>query len=59
MMFSTREKQEISEKVQQILREMNHPELPESEIVFELIVAGKGRCGQSKIRNDDAAERRE
>lgn len=39
-MFSVRQKREIAEKVQQILRETNHPELPIGEISFQLNVAG-------------------
>jgi hypothetical protein len=39
-MFSVRQKREISEKIQQILRETNHPELPEGEIQFTLEVHG-------------------
>lgn len=39
-MFSVRQKREIADKVQQILRETNHPELPEGEIQFHLHVAG-------------------
>jgi hypothetical protein len=33
-MFSVRKKREIADKVQQILRETNHPELPAGEIDF-------------------------
>ena len=33
-MFSVRQKREIAEKVQKILRETNHPELPDGEIQF-------------------------
>ena len=39
-MFSVRQKREISDKIQQILRETAHPELPEGEISFALHVAG-------------------
>lgn len=39
-MFSVRQKREIADKVQAILRETNHPELPEGEIVFSIHVKG-------------------
>ena len=39
-MFSVRQKREISEKVQTILRETGHPELPDGEIQFKLLVHG-------------------
>ena len=39
-MFSMRQKREIADKVQQILRETKHPELPEGEIQFKLHVDG-------------------
>lgn len=39
-MFSVRQKREISDKIQKILRETNHPELPEDEIHFNLTVRG-------------------
>ena len=39
-MFSVRQKQEISAAVQKILRDTNHPELPDGEISFELHVDG-------------------
>ena len=39
-MFSARQKREISEKIQQILRETKHPELPKDEIQFKIHVDG-------------------
>ena len=39
-MFSMTQKREIAEKIQQILKETNHPELPEGEISFHLHVDG-------------------
>ena len=39
-MFSVREKRLISDAVQKILRETNHPELPVREIRFHLCVVG-------------------
>ena len=43
-MFSVRQKREIAEKIQKVLRETKHPELPaEGEITFELKVLGNNR----------------
>jgi hypothetical protein len=40
-MFSIQQKREISEAVQKILRDTNHPELPATEIQFQLNVLGR------------------
>jgi hypothetical protein len=53
-MFSIRQKIEISEKVQQILRETNHPELPKEEIKFLLHVEGEEPWSWADIRNNGA-----
>jgi len=39
-MFSVRQKRDIADAVQRILRETNHPELPKGEITFNLFVQG-------------------
>jgi len=51
-MFSVRQKREIADKVQEILRETNHPELPEGEIKFRLIVDGAEGWSWADIRNN-------
>jgi hypothetical protein len=53
-MFSVRQKREIAEKVQQALRETNHPELPDEEIQFVLRVCGKEAWSYADIRNNGA-----
>lgn len=53
-MFSVRQKREIADAVQQILRSTNHPELPEGEIEFRLHVAGAGPMAYADIRNNGA-----
>jgi len=54
-MFSVRQKREIAEKVQTILRETNHPELPEGEIEFRLLVRGaEPGISWADIRNNGA-----
>ncbi|KKN05333.1 hypothetical protein LCGC14_1088540 [marine sediment metagenome] len=54
-MFSVRQKREISEAVQQILMETNHPELPhDSEIQFQLHVNGISKMSWADIRNNGA-----
>ncbi len=39
-MFSVKQKRMIADSVQKILRETNHPELPASEIQFQLHIEG-------------------
>ena len=53
-MFSVRQKRDIAEKVQQILRETRHPELPEGEIEFCLHVKGAESWSWADIRNNGA-----
>jgi len=55
-MFSVRQKREISEKVQTILRETNHPELPKGEIEFHLHVDGKESWSFADILNNGAVK---
>ncbi len=55
-MFSVRQKRDIAEKVQAILRETGHPELPEGEIPFQLRVSGAGCLSWADIRNNGAVE---
>ena len=51
-MFSLQQKQQISEAVQNILKETKHPELPESEIKFLLHVNGTESWSWADIRNN-------
>lgn len=51
-MFSVRQKREISDKVQAILRETGHPELPKGEISFNLHVDGAESWSWADIRNN-------
>ncbi len=51
-MFSVRQKREISEKVQKILQDTNHPELPEGEIKFSLHVDGKEDWSWADIKDN-------
>lgn len=53
-MFSVAQKRAISEAVQRILRETNHPELPEGEIQFHLHVDGEARWSFADIQNNGA-----
>ncbi len=55
-MFSPRLKREIAEKVQGILRETNHPELPAGEINFLLHVDGAEAWSWANIRNHKACQ---
>ena len=54
IMFSVKQKREISEKVQNILRETNHPELSKNEINFALHVEGAEGWSWADIRNNGA-----
>lgn len=53
-MFSVKQKRGIAEKVQAILRETNHPELPEGEIAFSLHVDGAEAWSWADIQNNGA-----
>jgi len=53
-MFSVRQKREISESVQKVLRETNHSELPEGEIQFCLSVICAESGGWADIHNNGA-----
>lgn len=53
-MFSVDQKRAISDKVQAILKETNHPELPEGEIQFLLHVDGAESWSWADIRNNGA-----
>lgn len=53
-MFSVRQKREIADAVQQILRATHHPELPQGEIKFELFVEGAEAWSWAKIHNNGA-----
>jgi len=52
IVFSLRQKREIADKVQAILRETNHPELPKEEIKFQLHVKGAEAWSWADIRNN-------
>lgn len=51
-MFSVRQKREIADAVQKILRETNHPELPSGEIQFLLHVNGAESWSWADIKNN-------
>jgi hypothetical protein len=53
-MFSVQQKRDISEAVQKILRETNHPELPQGEIRFHLHVDGAEAWSWADIKNNGA-----
>ena len=54
-MFSIQQKRYISEAIQKILRETNHPELPkEGEIKFHLYVVGSAPIFWADILNNCA-----
>lgn len=51
-MFSVRQKREISDAIQKILRETNHPELPTTEIEFNIHVWGAEAWSWADIANN-------
>ena len=55
-MFSIRQKREIAEKVQAILRATQHPELPPGEIQFRLDVRGAESWSWAHIENNGAVQ---
>lgn len=53
-MFSVDQKRDIAEKIQQILRNTGHPELPEGEIQFEIRIKGAESWSWACIKNNGA-----
>jgi len=51
-MFSVQQKRHISTEVQRVLRETHHPELPDGEITFRLMVSGAEAWSWADIRNN-------
>lgn len=52
-MFSVRQKREIAEKIQHILKEMNHPELPKiGEVYFRIDIRGTESWSYAIIDNN-------
>lgn len=54
LMFSLKQKREISDAIQKILRATNHPELPQGEIQFSLHVDGEQSWSWADIKNNGA-----
>lgn len=53
-MFSVRQKREIADQIQALLRATQHPELPDGEIQFTLRVAGAESWSWAEISNNGA-----
>lgn len=51
-MFSVRQKRQIADAVQKILRDTNHPELPNGECEFSLFVQGRESWMFANIQNN-------
>jgi len=56
-MFSVNQKRIIANRVQQILQEIGHPELPSGEIQFSLHVQGAESWSWADIRNNGAVDK--
>jgi hypothetical protein len=54
-MFSVQQKREISDAIQKILKDTNHPELPCGEIKFLLRVDGAEGWSWADIKNNGNA----
>lgn len=55
-MFSVKQKREISNAVQTILKDINHPELPDGEISFHLHVDGAEGWSWADIQNNGSVQ---
>jgi len=55
--FSVRQKREIADALQKILRDTQHPELPGAEIQFHLHVSGAASWSWADIRNNGAVDK--
>ncbi len=55
-MFSVQQKREIADKIQQILRDTNHPELPKGEIEFNIHIEGASTWSWADIQNNGAVD---
>lgn len=53
-MFSIKQKRDISNKIQKILRETYHPELSKEEIVFQIHIRGQENWSWADIENNGA-----
>ena len=53
-MFSVKQKRDIATAIQCILRNTEHPELPEGEIKFQLHVEGAQSWSWADIQNNGA-----
>jgi hypothetical protein len=51
-MFSVQQKRDIADKIQKLLRETYHPELPEGEIEFHIHVKGAESWSWADIKNN-------
>jgi len=51
-MFSMNQKRKIADQIQQILKDTNHPELPDGEISFQLHVNGAKSWSWANIKNN-------
>lgn len=54
-MFSVRQKQEIAEKIQTLLKDTKHPELPEGDIRFQIHVEGAEAWSWADIQDNASA----
>jgi len=53
-MFSVAQKRSIADGIQKLLRDTDHPELPNGEITFDLHVLGAENRSWADIKNNGA-----
>jgi len=53
-MFSRRQKREIADKIQKVIRDTNHDELPSGEIQFQIHIEGAESWSWAHIENNGA-----
>lgn len=58
-MFSIAQKRYIADEIQKILRSTNHPELPQSEIQFNIHIDGAEKWSWADIQNNGAIDQPE
>jgi len=55
-MFSVVQKREISDKIQKIIRDTDHPELPNGEVSFHIHINGAENWSWADIENNEAVK---
>ena len=54
-MFSVKEKQKLSRKIEELIRELNHPEMDNSNIRFKIHIDGMDKLSYADITDNKTA----